>query len=83
MANGELIQEVDCLLEADDITSKSAQRLMLKILGELYKKQEEMNKKVVKMYPAYQGLMWLGAILGVTVVALVWSIITHQVQIVW
>ena len=46
MANGELIEKVDEMLEAGDIPPKTVNRLILQLLRELYVKQGDTSKSL-------------------------------------
>lgn len=43
---------------------------------------EKRMRDIEKLVPALRAVMWAGAALGISVVGLIWSLITGQVQIV-
>jgi hypothetical protein len=83
MANGELIAQIDAMLEAGTIPTKACNRIILQLLSEMYRKQTNIETRVNKIYPAYQFTMWLGGAMGISVVALIWGIVTHQITLSW
>jgi len=83
MANGELIQQIDQMLEMGTIPAKVCNRITLQLLREMYRKQTELDDKMDKVYPVYRFTLWIGGALGLSFIALIWAIITHQVQLIW
>jgi hypothetical protein len=83
MANGELIEQIDQMLELGTIPAKACSRITLQLLRDMYKKQTELDDKMDKIYPVYRFTLWIGGALGVSVVAMIWGILTHQVTILW
>jgi len=43
---------------------------------------EDLKKAIAPLIPAYKAIMWLGGVIGVTLVAFIWSLITGQVVVV-
>ena len=83
MSDGDLITQIDEMLEAGTMSAKVCSRLTLQLFRGMYLDQKELKRLMNKIYPAYQITVWLGAALGLSTVALIWSILTHQVVILW
>ena len=56
----------------------STNRLILAFFSQTF---IEDHKKIEKIWPAYQVVMWVSGILGVSIIALVWGLITGQVEL--
>ena len=88
MTNGDLLtlaeKEIVAVLE-DARTSKAnaailrTQQLVISFL----RQGQDDHEKVQKMWTAYQALKWVSILLGGSVIALIWSLITGQVQLVF
>lgn len=44
-------------------------------------KVSTITQDIAKMLPVYRAALWLAGGMGVSIMALIWSIITHQVQL--
>lgn len=80
MENG-LLREITRLLESDEnaISPEVANRLILASLVSY----DRRLKEIEKLMPAVRVLMWVGAGIGVSMIALIWALITGQAQVVF
>jgi seryl-tRNA synthetase len=43
---------------------------------------ETRMKRLEELYPAIKTIIWIGAVIGVSIIALIWSLITGQAQLI-
>ena len=51
--------------------------------GKDHDKMEEKINEFEKLVPAIRATIWVGALLGVSIVGLIWSLVTGQVQLIF
>lgn len=54
--------------------------------GAHWKEHEKLDERLMemeKLVPAIRAIMWVGAALGVSIVGLIWALITGQVQLIF
>lgn len=59
-------------------------RLVLKLLGATYQATRGMDKRLFKVesyLPMLEFMKWAGAILGISMLALIWALITGQATV--
>lgn len=82
------IQQIDDLLEKDQLTTRtglklafSALRDAIKIVQDVGDQLSDIGKKVDTLWAFYRVAMWVAAILGVSIISLIWALIVGQAQI--
>jgi len=48
-----------------------------------HKELEKRMGEIEKLVPAIRAVMWVGAALGLSIVGLIWSLVTGQVQLIF
>ena len=76
MANGEILKEIKAALIEKTLDPDLAMRLMLTSMAGLLEKVDVDHKKTERMWPVYNGVVWMFGILCVSVIGLIWSLIT-------
>ena len=86
----ETVQQIDDLLKSDNLTTRvglrlsmSALRDAMRLIDQVDAKLETMEQKVNAMWQVNNVIKWGAAILGASILALIWSLITGQASIVF
>ena len=80
MANGET--NVEMRIRSIE-TRCAAQIANYKMMHEQMEDHEIRMRDIEKLVPALRAVMWVGAALGVSVIGLIWAMITGQVSVVF
>jgi hypothetical protein len=79
-SNGGVLEEIAAILEhkgQDAISPEVVNRLLLSSMLDLTRRMKE----VEKVMPALRLIMWVGAAIGASVIAFIWSLITGQASV--
>lgn len=86
----ETVQQIDDLLKSDNLTTRvglrlsmSALRDAMRLIDQVDAKLETMEQKVNAMWQVNNVIKWGAAIVGASILALIWSLITGQASIVF
>ena len=83
MESREVIKEIRSLLATDTPPEDGiAMRLILAAMSDLLENFDEDHRRIQVMWPAYKGIMWMAGILGLSVVSLIWGLVTGTVTLV-
>ncbi len=97
MTNGEstgfLMKEIDNFLSESEEKTRIDQRMALRLVLASTRavlqqvttdraRTDKISEKIDIMFPAYRIMVWIGGILGVSVIALLWSLATGTAAIV-
>lgn len=78
------IQQIDELLEKDQLTTRTGLKLAFSALRDamtLLCNVEERLTKIDTLWNFYRVSLWIGGVLGVSILSLIWALITGQAQI--
>lgn len=68
-------------LETSEAGCRGVQELKIVAIEDQQKDHKSRLKEIEKWIPAVKVLVWIGGVLGVSVIGLIWGIITHAVEI--
>lgn len=68
-------------IETTEARCQSVQEIKVAAIGKTVDEHETRLDIVEKWIPAVKVLVWIGGVLGVSVVGLIWGIITHTIVI--
>jgi hypothetical protein len=82
------IDAIDKLIESDDLSTRSGLKLAfsalrdaLSLMSDISNQNSTMEKKVNVMWSGFQVGLWVGSAFGLSVIALIWSLITGAATI--
>lgn len=82
------IEQIDDLLEKDQLTTRtglklafSALRDAITVVSNVGMKMDDLGKKVDTLWTFYRVAIWIAGALGLSIIALIWALITGQAEI--
>ena len=84
----QIIHQIDDLLERDQLTTRNGLKFAfttirgaMALVSRVQLTLGTIEKKVDTLWMFYRGAMWIAGALGLSIIALIWSLITGQAHI--